>query len=490
MRPRVTLAAGDEPSAALVIPVAGGEVAAPYAACALACGFFETADAVCDILGGTRRVLLVRVAPLERGGGRSGEKSRGDWQGAGARAAYYALREPCLAIDLRGVGPGEGAAFIEGACLRSWRDELWRTRDEEDAPRLAALVAFGGEAGLAAAWARRAAAVEGAQFARDLVSEPANTLTPDGFVARLVRLSEAGVELTVLRGPELSEAGLSGLLAVGGGSSNMPALAVLRWPGLGAAVPGGSADAPPLAFVGKGITFDTGGICIKPADHMWEMRADMAGAAACAGAMLALARRGAQPPAMAVLALAENAISGSAYRPSDVLRHADGTTIEIIDTDAEGRLVLADALGWVVRQGAGGLGRAGVSGIVDLATLTGSVVTALGHERAGLFSNDDALAARVIAAGEAVGERVWRLPIDASHRAALESDIADLRQCATGRGQPDASQAAAFLRHFVGQTPWVHLDIAGVESRAEADGEHAAGATGFGVRLLDALVGE
>jgi leucyl aminopeptidase len=266
-------------------------------------------------------------------------------------------------------------------------------------------------------------------------------------------------------------------------------------------------DAPPIAFVGKGITFDTGGICIKPADQMWEMRADMAGAAACAGAMLALARRGAASPAIAVLALAENATSGSAYRPSDVLRHADGTTIEIIDTDAEGRLVLADALGWVVRHGGvGPAARLGanrvanggyhgsangaVSGIVDLATLTGSVVTALGHERAGLFSNDDTLAARVIAAGEAVGERVWRLPVDASHRAALESDIADLRHCAPGRGQPDACQAAAFLRHFVGDTPWVHLDIAGVESRAEADPEHAAGATGFGVRLLDALVGE
>ena len=224
------------------------------------------------------------------------------------------------------------------------------------------------------------------------------------------------------------------------------------------------------------------------------MRADMAGAAACAGAMLALARRGALSSAMAVLALAENALSGNAYRPSDVLRHADGTTIEIIDTDAEGRLVLADALGWVVRRGAGSGGNGGagggVSGIIDLATLTGSIVTALGHERAGLFSNDDGLAARVIAAGEAVGERVWRLPIDASHRAALDSDIADLRHCSPERGQPDACQAAAFLRHFVGQTPWVHLDIAGVESRAEADCEHAAGATGFGVRLLDALVGE
>jgi leucyl aminopeptidase len=185
---------------------------------------------------------------------------------------------------------------------------------------------------------------------------------------------------------------------------------------------------------------------------------------------------------MAVLALAENTTSDTAYRPSDILRHADGTTIEVIDTDAEGRLVLADALGWAVRQKP--------AAIIDLATLTGSVVTALGHEMAGLFSNDDSLAASVAAAGAAVGERVWRLPIAEGHRRALDSNIADLRHCSPERGQPDASQAAAFLCHFVGDLPWVHLDIAGVESRAEASPEHAAGATGFGVRLLDRVVAD
>jgi leucyl aminopeptidase len=333
------------------------------------------------------------------------------------------------------------------------------------------LTVLGGGPGFASAWARRCAAAEGARFARDLVSEPSNTLTPEGFVARLSLLAEAGVELTVLRGAALREAALTSLLAVGGGSRHEPLLAVLRWPG--------SAGAP-IAFVGKGITFDTGGICIKPADKMWEMRADMAGAAACAGAMLALARRRSAASVMAVLALAENATGAASYRPSDVLRHADGTTIEVIDTDAEGRLVLADAIGWAVRQRA--------RAIVDLATLTGSVITALGHERAGLFANDDVLAAQVAAAGEAVGEPVWRLPIGDSHRTALDSDIADLRHCSPERGQPDACQAAAFLRHFAGETPWVHLDIAGVEGRAEVNAEHAAGATGFGVRLLDRLV--
>jgi leucyl aminopeptidase len=342
----------------------------------------------------------------------------------------------------------------------------------EDAPRLAALRVVTDDPALDAAWARRHAVVEGVTFARDLVTEPSNTLTPDGFIARLARLTAHGVAMTVLRGQDLHDAQLTGLLAVGGGSVHPPALVILRW--------AGTAGTPPVAFVGKGITFDTGGISIKPADPMWEMRADMAGAAACAGAMLTLARRGSPAPAIAVLALAENTTSETAYRPSDVLRHADGTTVEIVDTDAEGRIVLMDALGWAVRQAP--------AAIVDLATLTGSVLTALGHEMAGLFSNDDAFAANVAAAGAKSGERVWRLPIDASHRAALDSDIADLRHCVPERGQPDASQAAAFLRHFVGKTPWVHLDIAGVENSAEESPLHAAGATGFGVRLLDRLV--
>ena len=221
MKPRVTLAVADDGRTPLVVPVAGNLVPDAYRAQAAACGVFETDDAVCDVWGGARRVLLVRVA--------------NDWLRAGARAVFHALREPCLAFDLRGVAAADGAAFIEGACLRAWHDDRWRMRDDEDAPRLDDLVVFGDGVGLGAAWARRAAAVEGARFARDLVTEPSNTLTPDGFVSRLSRLSEMGVELSVLRGPELAEAGLSGLLAVGGGSANPPALAVLRWPGLDAA---------------------------------------------------------------------------------------------------------------------------------------------------------------------------------------------------------------------------------------------------------------
>jgi leucyl aminopeptidase len=455
--------ASDDVAAALILPVPPGGIPDSLRAQASADGFSGEPDTVCDLIGGPRRVLLVGVGADRLAAER-----------AGAVAVSVLLRERIVTADLRGLPAERASAFVEGACLRAWRTDAFRSRAPGDAPRLDTLHILSDDPALPRAWARRHAAVAGTLFARDLVTEPSNTLTPAGFVDRLDTLRAVGVALTILRGEALREAGLTGLLAVGGGSMHAPALAVLHWPGITAA--------RKVIFVGKGITFDTGGISIKPADRMWEMRADMAGAAACAGAMLTLALRQSPAPAMAVLALAENATSEYAYRPSDVLRHANGTTIEIVDTDAEGRLVLADALGWAARQHP--------AAIIDLATLTGSVVTALGHERAGLFSNDNALAAAVAYAAETCGEPVWRLPIGATHRAALDSDIADLRHCVPERGQPDASQAAAFLRHFVGETPWAHLDIAGVENREEADDAHCAGATGFGVRLLDQLVAD
>jgi leucyl aminopeptidase len=207
----------------------------------------------------------------------------------------------------------------------------------------------------------------------------------------------------------------------------------------------------------------------------------MAGAAACVGAMVTLARRESPTPAIAVLALAENMIGATSYRPGDILRSHAGRTIEIIDTDAEGRLVLSDALSYAVATYT-------PRAIVDFATLTHAVSVALGHERAGLYDNDETLAAHLGAAGEVVGERLWRMPIGASHREALNSEVADLRQCNTGRLIPDASQAAALMREFVGDTPWAHIDIGGTEQRDEGDARYSAGPTGFGVRLLDQLV--
>jgi leucyl aminopeptidase len=293
-------------------------------------------------------------------------------------------------------------------------------------------------------------------------------------------LRDVGLKVEVLEGKRLSALGMGALCAVGGGAEHGPRLVVLRW--------SGKIKAAPIAFIGKGICFDTGGISIKPAAGMEEMRGDMAGAAAATGAMLTLALRQSPAPAVAVLALAENAIGAASYRPGDILRTHSGKTIEVLDTDAEGRLVLADALSYAAQ-------RFRPRAMIDLATLTGSIITALGHHRAGVFGNDEVLTAALMAAGEDVTERLWPMPIDDEHREVLNSDIADLRHCAPagsgawgGRFLSDACHAAAFLREFAGSTTWAHLDIAGVEAREEAAPLGPKGPSGFGVRLLDRLV--
>ena len=397
-----------------------------------------------------------------------------DAEAAGALAAARLDGHRRATLDLRDLAAGPAIDLITGVVLRAWRFD--RLRTVQDSPRLRTLdVLTGSPRRLRRAWRDRVAVIAGVAFARELVAEPANTLFPDSFIQRLAPLAEAGVTITVLKRRALRRAGLGGLLAVGAGSARPPRLVVLRWPG--------ADHADPVVFVGKGVTFDTGGLCIKPAAGMEEMRADMAGAAACAGAMLALAGRRSTAGAAAVLALAENMTGGASYRPGDVLRMGTGLSVEVVDTDAEGRLVLADALGWAARQ-------LRPAAVVDLATLTGSIVTALGGKMAGLFDNNAAFAEDVAAAAASAGEAVWRMPIGDTHRADLDSAIADLRHCVPGRGQPDACHAAAFLREFVGETPWAHLDIAGLEARDASDDRHPSGPTGFGVRLLDRLVAQ
>ncbi len=439
---------------------------------ALAAGFAGRLGQVSDIVTRKRRLLLLGM----------GEGH--DWEAAGALAAARLLTLEHIAIDARGQSAQAAVALAAGACLRGWRFDRLRTRPDPAGWPLRARLArvdvlTDQPAAAEAAWVPVHAAVQGALFARDLVAEPGNILTPQGFAARLARLEAAGVSVEVLDAAQLRHEGLRALLMVGGASANPPCLAVLRWRG--------TIDAPPVAFVGKGVTFDMGGVSIKPADGLHEMTGDMAGAAACAGAMLALALRRSPAPAVAVLPLAENMLGAASYRPGDVLRTYDGTTVEIVDTDAEGRLLLADALAWTIEN-------LRPQAVVDLATLTYSVIRALGGVMAGLFAPDTMpcglLAAHVAAAGAAVGEPAWRLPIGDLLPDALHSDIADVRQCSLAPQVPDAMHAAAFLRRFVGDTPWVHLDIAGTEFREAACDRHAAGATGFGVRLLDRLVSQ
>ena len=444
-----------------VVPVGEGKEPPRPDRAALA-GFTGAEGQVTELVGRTRRLLLL------------GTGAAPDYEAAGALAVARSLLETHIALDARALDTDQAVAFATGACLRAWRFDRLRTQQDPRCPRLEDLdVLVEDRAAARAAGALLLAVMKGVWFARDLVTEPGNVLTPQGFATRLARLEREGVQVEILDTAQLDAEGFGCLLAVGAASQHPPCLAVLRWRGAG--------DGPPVVLVGKGVTFDTGGVSIKPATGMWDMRADMAGAAACAGALLATALRRSPTPVIAVLPLVENAIGANAYRPGDVLRSHSGRTVEVVDTDAEGRLILADALSWAAQH-------LRPTALIDLATLTGSIVTALGHDRAGLFGNA-ALGARLMAAGAAVGERLWPMPIGDEHTDAIKSDIADLRQCGSGKSQPDASNAAAFLREFTGGVPWAHLDIAGMELREPGDwydpDRHALGATGFGVRLLD-----
>lgn len=423
-------------------------------------GFADRLGQTGELLTKKRRLLLFRVGK--------------DLEAAGALAAARLHSVERIAIDARMWSAADAARLAAGAVLRAWQFHAYRTRPDPDRPVLGAIdVLVDHPKAARAAYAALQAGIEGALFARALVAEPGNILTPASFASRLAALGSEGIEVEILGPDRLAAEGLRGLLAVGRGSANPPCLAILRWPG--------TTDAPPVLFVGKGVTFDTGGVCIKPAAPMWEMRADMAGAAACAGAMLALARRRSPAPAVAILPLVENAIGAASYRPGDVLTMVDDSTVEIVDTDAEGRLILADSLAWGIRT-------VKPQAVIDFATLTGSIVTALGHHMAGLFATDDVLAAHVAAAGASVDERAWRMPLSEAYRDALTSDIADTRQCSDGSLQPDACHAALFLRGFVGDTPWAHLDIAGVEANEKGSDRYGAGPTGWGARLLDRLM--
>ncbi|NLI28283.1 MAG: leucyl aminopeptidase, partial [Acetobacter sp.] len=297
-------------------------------------------------------------------------------------------------------------------------------------------------------------------------------LTPIAFAERAQALIELGVEVEVLDLNAMQKLGFGALLGVAQGSANEPRTVIMRWNG-------GKEGEVPVAFAGKGVTFDSGGISIKPAAGMEDMKWDMAGAGAVTGLMAALAGRKAKANVVGIIGLVENMVSGTAQRPGDVVTSASGQTIEVLNTDAEGRLVLADIL-WYVRE------RFAPTAIVDLATLTGAIVVALGHERAGLFASDDKLAQNLSAAGEDSGEQLWRMPMGDAYDALLRSDIADMKNIG---GRPAGSVSAAqFLKRFVGKTPWAHLDIAGTASLAKPRKGSQKGATGFGVRLLDRFV--
>ncbi len=384
------------------------------------------------------------------------------------------------ADDLPGAGL-DGTAFAAqaafGARLRAFRFDKYLTREKkEDKPSLKKLtVAAADPQAAKAAFASLDKVADGVFLTRAVVSEPANVITPEALAEEARKLAEIGVDVEVLGEKQMRKLGMGALLGVGQGSERESQLVVMRWMGAK------DQEAPPLALVGKGVTFDSGGISIKPGAGMEDMKWDMAGAGAVIGAMKALAGRQAAANVVGVVGLVENMPSGSAQRPGDVVISMSGQTIEVINTDAEGRLVLADALHYT-------RDRFKPVAIIDLATLTGAIIISLGNEYAGLFANDDGLADGIAAAGKAVGEGVWRMPLGDAYDKQIKSDIADMKN--VGGREAGSITAAQFLKRFVGDVPWAHIDIAGMAWSKKDAATCPKGATAFGVRLLDRLVAD
>ena len=396
--------------------------------------------------------------------------------GAALTAKYLTSGETALTIDFAGSGLTgvEAAAVLLGARLRGWRHDIYRTKLAEEQKRsLTEVIAVNAPDGAAAAWEIESAVAQGVEFTRELVAEPANIIYPASFVERAkARLEGTGVEIMVLGLAEMTALGMGALLGVSQGSVREPQLLVMRWKGA-------EADKP-TAFVGKGVTFDTGGISIKPAAGMEDMKWDMGGAGAVAGAMLTLALRKAKADVIGVCGLVENMPDGNAQRPGDVVTSMSGQTIEVINTDAEGRLVLCDALTWVQKEYA-------PKTVIDLATLTGAIIVSLGHEYGGIFSNDDDLAASLDAAGKTCGDKLWRFPIGAAYDKLIDSPIADMKNVGPRYG--GSITAAQFLHRYIDKgVAWAHLDIAGMVWADKPGQTWDKGATGYGVRLLDQYV--
>ncbi len=401
--------------------------------------------------------------------------------GATAYAAVSLSGETDLtvALDAHDGLPGDAGELAAetafGALLRSYRFDKYRTTLAADKKPSIKKVTVGTDAAKAAkkVWEKLEKIADGIFLTRDLVSEPPNVLYPQSMAERCQELTKLGLEVEVLDEKKMKKLGMGALLGVGQGSVQPPRLVVMTWNG-------GAKDDAPVAFVGKGITFDTGGISIKPAANMDEMKWDMGGSGTVVGLMAVLAGRKAKVNAVGVVALAENMPDGNAQRPGDIVTTMSGQTIEVLNTDAEGRLVLADAL-WYTQD------QFKPKFMVDLATLTGAIIVSLGNEHAGLFSNDDDLSAKLTEAGLKTGEKLWRLPLSPAYDKDIDSDVADVKNI--GRPMTAGSIIGAqFLQRFVNKVPWAHLDIAGTAWSKEAKGAVPKGATAFGVRLLDNLV--
>ncbi|OHV60049.1 leucyl aminopeptidase [Mesorhizobium sp. LCM 4577] len=414
------------------------------------------------------------------------------WQklGGAVAASLRKATDVDVILDLPDLQPDgrQAASLAAGILLRSYSFDKYKTRkDKEDgqsdskgadakkaetAKPAKITIHCADPAAAKKAFVGEEAVVDGVLLARDLVNEPANALGPVEFADRVKQLESLGVEVEILTEKEMKKLGMGSLLGVAQGSPRGARLAVMRWNG-------GKAKDAPLAFIGKGVTFDTGGNSMKPASGMEDMKGDMGGAAAVTGLMRALAARKAKANVVGVIGLVENAVDGHAQRPGDIVTSMSGQTIEVLNTDAEGRLVLADAL-WYAND------RFKPKFMINLATLTGAIMVALGQHYAGLFSNNDELAGRIFGAGQASQERVWRMPLGPEYDKLIDSKNADMKNIGGRYG--GAIIAAQFLQRFVKDTPWAHLDIAGTAMGAPSSEINQSWGSGFGVRLLDRLV--
>jgi leucyl aminopeptidase len=427
-----------------------------------------------------KRLLIIGLGAPDKVDGLGVER----WGGAAVRRLLTAgLERVALMVDgWPNVSAAEAAARAAfGARLAGYRFDRYRTRlkPEQEISLKEIQVVTEGPAAATSRFDHDAAVADAVAFARDLVSEPPNVLYPASFAERLQALVGLGVEVEVLGEEAMARLGMKALLGVGQGSARESQLVVMTWRGAK------NKGAQPLALIGKGVTFDTGGISLKPGAAMDEMKGDMGGAAAVAGAMRALAGRKAKANVVGVVGLVENMPDGTAQRPGDIVASMSGQTIEILNTDAEGRLLLCDAM-WYAQE------KLNPAAIIDLATLTGAIIVSLGHEHAGLFSNDDDLAGAIAAAGAHEGEKVWRLPLSPNYDKLIDTPNADMKNI-SGKAEAGSIVAAQFLQRFVKPgMAWAHLDIAGAAWKPGPydDPISPAWATGYGVRLLNRLVAQ
>ncbi|MDX2145540.1 MAG: leucyl aminopeptidase [Rhodospirillaceae bacterium] len=425
--------------------------------------------------GKLKRVILWGVGPAKDFDAATAEKS-------GAALYGQVSGDETVSVLLEDLPDAatSGARMASGMRLKSYRFDKYRTKTDANTngkPKIKALNVLSDDPAAAKQkFAPLNAVADGVFFTRDLVTEPPNVIYPESFAQKARELAADGVKIEVLGEKEMKKLGMGALLGVGQGSLRESKLLVMQWLG------GHDKDSRPLAIVGKGVCFDSGGISLKPGAGMWDMKWDMGGAGAVTGLMRALARRKSTAHVIGLCGLVENMPDGGAQRPGDVVTSMSGQTIEVLNTDAEGRLVLADVLTYAQEKYK-------PRAILDLATLTGAIVQALSEHYAGIFSNNDELADKIVKAGQATGERLWRFPMGEEYDKDIKSPIADMKNI--GGGKAGSITAAQFLQRFIKDgLPWAHLDIAGVVWNDKGTALSAGGATGYGVRLLDRFVAE